>query len=370
MTLNLWSCGLDPQLQTWHTTHDKHTRESLISYAINDIFAPTHLYFSLNESNISDPAPRSTPDLNSIMDTSSIPSIQAPFFLIIADSHGKNLDPIITESHYRIITHSISGLQWSNSNNHRLCTRSLILESSFNSLISSCIGIMFIVGTNSVRNTHASEILAQIQDIIFLLRNQHTHLTGKFRISIVNTFPCYKGSAYFPSLSNLTSNIQTYNELLRTASQPLNFSCVNLQVLDEHLSTDQMHIHHRFKTFVCNSIIEYFNIVFTKQQKHSQSNRRSRQAITGRNRKRHNQLKLKVQQYTLTRTIHPIWDLKIAKSFLKYHAIHYHRLSDVRHHKVHIQFTNTIRQHHAENYLPLDVFNQSNYHEWLKRTTQ
>ena len=112
MTLNIWSCGLDPQLQTWHTTHDKHTRESLISYAINDIFAPTHLYFSLNESNISDPAPRSTPDLNSIMDTSSIPSIQAPFFLIIADSHGKNLDPIITESHYRIITHSISGLQW------------------------------------------------------------------------------------------------------------------------------------------------------------------------------------------------------------------------------------------------------------------
>ena len=50
MTLNIWSCGLDLCLNTCYNTQDQVTRTALLSYAINDVLAPTRLFFHLTKS--------------------------------------------------------------------------------------------------------------------------------------------------------------------------------------------------------------------------------------------------------------------------------------------------------------------------------
>ena len=47
LTFNIWSCGLDLSLNTWRTDNDQHTRQALMSYMINDLFASTNLFFTL-----------------------------------------------------------------------------------------------------------------------------------------------------------------------------------------------------------------------------------------------------------------------------------------------------------------------------------
>lgn len=48
MTLNFWSCGIDPALRTWRSPTDRHTCQTLLTYAINDLFTPTNLFFTFN----------------------------------------------------------------------------------------------------------------------------------------------------------------------------------------------------------------------------------------------------------------------------------------------------------------------------------
>ncbi|CAF1336291.1 unnamed protein product [Rotaria sordida] len=109
LTINFWSCGLDSHLHTWQTDTDKRTRQSLIAYAMNDLFASTNLYFQLNNtpspsSNFTNPIHLNTIQFKTPFDV--------PLFLILADSHAKYFPPVITTSSYKLIIKSISGLQW------------------------------------------------------------------------------------------------------------------------------------------------------------------------------------------------------------------------------------------------------------------
>jgi hypothetical protein len=193
MTLNIWSCGLDPYLNTCTNTQDNFTRDNLILYAINDILAPTTLFFHLTKSISSNSTSTATSILNSIMSNSFT---RLPSLLVISDSHGRNIDPITTST-YHIITHFVSGLQWVNNTNSQVCARSLILQYPLSSLLTSCTADLFMIGTNSVRNTPAAQIIEQIEDVIDLIRSHHLHLTNTSAISIIKTFPCYKPSASF-----------------------------------------------------------------------------------------------------------------------------------------------------------------------------
>ena len=103
LTLNIWSCGLDLSLHTWRSNRDKYTRQSLILYAMNDLFAPTCLYFHLN--NIFSPSSNSTNSIH-LQSTQPNQTTDLPLILILADSHGKYFPPTTLTSSYKIIVKS------------------------------------------------------------------------------------------------------------------------------------------------------------------------------------------------------------------------------------------------------------------------
>ena len=295
------------------------------------------------------------------------PTINEPFFVVLSDSHGKYLQSKITTQHYHISTQSISGLQWINKYDRHLCARSILASSSFTSILSQCTGIVFLIGTNSVRSTHALHIIEQIEDIITVIRLHHGHLTHKHGITIVETFPCYKTSARFPSSTLLSNNIASYNNELQILSVRMNFSCINFQITHEHLHHDKMHLQHQYKHLLYDAVITYFNTLIEKRLTGSQSRRRSRTAITRRNKKRHEKSRAQQQQHTLIRSISPLWKLADIKQLLKHHGIKFARLPEIYNHQLRIQFNNEVFQQQAEQSLSSTIFDEQHYIEWRRQ---
>ncbi|CAF3328907.1 unnamed protein product [Rotaria sp. Silwood2] len=363
LTFNIWSCGLDLNLDTWQTHTDKRTRQSLIAYAMNDLFAPTNLYFHLNKttsssSNSPNPINLNTIQLNTALDL--------PLFLILADSHAKYFPPVITTSSYKLITKSISGLQWVNQSNTQLCATSIILSSSMSSLLSSCSGVFFFIGTNSIRNNSASETIAQVDNLIDLIRSHHIHLNHLTDISISSVFPCLKPSFLFSSISTLLSNINNYNTLLKDLATRKNFTVVDLPITADQLNHDGMHIHINHLPFIWNIIQQYFDmLVLQKTTTRSLSHSRSRTAIARRNKRRHEKQKKRQAIQTVIRPIARIWKLKDLKTYLKYKKIKYGRLPEIRRHQLCIQFNNRLHQQHAEQILNLTDFDEQSYYNWI-----
>jgi hypothetical protein len=362
MTLNIWSCGLDLVLQTWNTSQDKNVRTSLISYAINDIFAPTNLYFHLSTLTNFSMTSTSSSQLNTIIPS---PTSIIPSFVIISDSHCKTFTSPITTSNYRMITKAIPGLQWTNQYENKYCAYSLIRSKSIVSLLSSSIGILLLIGTNSVRTTSALEIIEQVEDIINTIRLHHGHLSNKHSITIVSTFPCYKVSRRFPSDTLLKSNIDLYNDQLKRLSERMKFSCLDLEIHDEHLHYDQMHL--TSSKFLYDKLIKYFDKLIVQRSTTPQSQRRSRSAITRRNRKRHEHVRMKQKHYTLIRPIHPIWKLQDVKQLLKHHQIKYARLPEIYKHQIRIQFHDEFHKEHAEQILSSTTFDEQGAIQWNKQ---
>lgn len=359
MTLNIWSCGLDLTLQTWNTSQDKHARTSLISYAINDLFAPTNLYFHLSKLVQSRMISTSSSQLNTIM---SLPTSILPSFLIISDSHCKTFASKVDTPHYHVITKAISGLQWKNQYENKYCAYSLIRSESISTLFSSSLSVLLLIGTNSVRTTPALEIIEQVKDVIKLIRLHHDHLHAKQDITIMSTFPCYRISKRFPLRTLLISNINLYNDKLKQLSHQMNFSYLTLQITDEHLNSDQMHL--KSPDYLYGNIIDYFDKLIVPQSTIPQSQRRSRSAITRRNKKRHERLNIKRQQHTLIRPIHPSWKLQAVKQLLKHNQINYARLPEIYKHQIRIQFDHEFKKEHAERILSSTIFNEQNAIQW------
>ena len=247
------------------------------------------------------------------------------------------------------------------------CVLSLLSSSSISSFFLSCIGVLFLIETNSVRNGLALNIIDQVENFISLLRSHHTHLTRKSTISIVSVFPCFKPSSSFPLTSLLSSNINNYNQLLKDLSLRQNFSVVDLPITSKHLSSDGMHVHYNYLSLITTSIRYYFDEIISKINKRIYSQHRSRIAITRRNKKGHQKLKQKA--HTVVRPIHRIWKLKDLKAYLKHKHITYNRLPEIYNHQLRIQFNNSPRQQHAEQTLTLNDFDEKSYYDWISRET-
>ena len=361
MTLNIWSCGLDQYLNTSYTDQDTRAREALIYYAINDLFGPTHLYFHLNQFNFPSQTSTITPHLNTIMPTETG---KVPSFFILSDSHCRHFQPMITTPNYTITTRAISGLQWINKYNSNLCARSVILSQHTTSLLSTSHGVLLLIGTNSIRNTFAFQIIEQITDIINIIRSQHIHLHHKSDITIIVTFPCLKVSYRFPSIELLTSNICIYNEQLQLLSDRMNFSCVNFHITPEHLHHDLLHLRYAHRPVLYNSIITYFNALVIKPATIPQSKHRSRAAITRRNKKKHDKSKIIQKQHTLTQSIHPLWKLQDVKALLTFHGIKFARLPEIYHHQLRIQFNNASSEEHAAHILSSITLDEPSHRTW------
>ncbi len=357
MTLNIWSCGLDLTLRTWQSTSDRITRQELTSYAINDVFAPTNLYFHIQSSS-------SPIQLDSIQ---PLVNHDGPCFLIITDSHGKYFPPCYNTQNYNNTTISISGLQWFNPYNQALCTRSLILSTSISNRLASCSGVVFLVGSNSIRNYSASQVIQQVEDIINLIQSQHVHLTQKHNISIVSAFPCFKLSSSFPTQEALSSNIDRYNYHLNQLSLYKNLTILNIPITPDQLSYDGLHIHVHYLSNIYIPIQQYFENIVDQQQLLTQRSQRSRAAKTRRNQKRHDKLRQRQRSQTVTRKISRIWNLHDLKAYLKHKNIKFSRLPEIRNHQLHIQFNHYVDQQHAENMLSFNEFDDNNYNNWISQ---
>ncbi|CAF5217747.1 unnamed protein product, partial [Rotaria magnacalcarata] len=206
-------------------------------------------------------------------------------FFLLTDSHGKYFPPLLKTSSYKIIVKPISGLQWINHYDKNLCAKSLLLSSSISSILSSCVGVLFLIGTNSIRNTSAPRIIEQLEDIIDLVRFNYGHLQSKADISITSVFPCHKTSKLFPSISSLSSNVNNYNMLLEDLSIRKDFSMLHLPITVEHLNNDGLHIRFPYVSILWNFLEQYLADLIIKKSTFTRCIPRSRTAVKKRNKK-------------------------------------------------------------------------------------
>ena len=342
MTLNQWSCGLDENLNTWREQSDIITRQAMITYAINDVFAPTHLFFHLGLFTSSPPVTRAH-TTNSTTSTYQPQVIPLSFF-ILADSHAKKIPSMQSTPNFTVTTRAISGLAWINEQNPDLCARSHLSSSSFSSILSNTDAIMFLIGTNSVRTTHATRIIDQITEVITVLRTNHPHVVRSNSIVVALTFPCCRPSHTFLTESSLSSNINDYNDQLQLLSTRLSFVLLDFHADTSHLNDDGMHlrpihqhlihdsIFHHFSHFTPHRIVTVSAIpktstpsspIPTSATKPPQSQSRSREALDRRNKKRHEKMKRKQQSHSIQRRIHPGWTLQAIKQCLDHHSVRY-----------------------------------------------
>ncbi|CAF1548113.1 unnamed protein product [Adineta ricciae] len=297
-----------------------------------------------------------------------------PAFLLLTDSHGRFFPPLFETSEYSITTKSISGLSWLNSYNSSLCTSSLLISSSFSTDIATFSRVLFLIGSNSIRTTRAPVIIQQITSLIDCLRHTYPHLAHPAAIGIIYTFPCYKPSRAFPTLSSLHSNLTEYNSLLRDLACSQNFLLLDLFVAPTHLSRDGLHLHPSHCSMIWSSIMTYFassvrathpsSTHETVALPLSRTHTRSRTALTSRNRKRHRKLRLRQQCFVVVRNIDPLWRLSDVRNYLDHQQIIYANIPNFRHQQVSIRFHNLIRQEHAERTLSPDAFDAAHYHLW------
>ena len=304
-TMNIWSCGFDPQLIDNPTSDAIETRSAMTLYAMNDIFAPTKLLFYLNHpiivhyrvsiSSTSFPTSEQLlePQPSEPQSLERTTASNLPSYFVLSDSHTKFMDPIITTPNYKLIIHSISGLRWLNSSDTNLCTYSLIQTSNISTYLRSSTAIMLLVGTNSLRYVDATQAVQQAAHTIDYIHQHHSHLNQKQSIPIVATFPCYKTTSTFPTPFSLLANIQIYNEALNSLSSTLNFTFIDFQIMDFHLAAYHMHLHSHHRRLISNSITNYFDALPQQPVSTAHPHKRSLNAIKRRNKIRHTKLKLK-----------------------------------------------------------------------------
>nr|ARJ54457.1 GDSL esterase/lipase [Adineta vaga] len=288
--------------------------------------------------------------------------ISSPFF-ILADSHGRHIPSSFRSNHYDVTAQFVSGLSWLNPHNSRLCAKTILLSSALHSILSSSIGVLFIIGTNSVRSFPATDIIAEIEQIIHLIRSNHPHLVHKQHITLSYTYPCYKPARRFPSLLLLANNVNSYNNQLHELAIRLDFSLIDFHINGNQLSQDGMHLAYAYRPFLYQSLINYLNQLANLPVPVPPTRSRSRHAITRRNERRQ-------QQQTLIRIIHRCWQLKHLKLYLKEHKIKYSRLPEIYNHKLRIRFNHTSDYVFAAQLLDDDTFNEINYINWLFQLQQ
>ena len=291
-------------------------------------------------------------------------SPQLPTYFVLSDSHAKFLPRLITTSSHHIVVNATRGLKWLDNYNESLSALSVLQSSPVSSNIQSATAVLLLIGTNSIRSFNASQVIHQVQTFISLLRTLHPHLTATNSITVVAAFACLKTSFIFPTGSLLQENIRSYNEQLVNLSQRLNFTLIDFDVQEFHLRHDLIHLHSDYDDLVENSICNYFE----KLSRQSlvppvRVHTRSKEAVTRRNRRRHEKFTQLQQQYSICRAIESPWTLQHVKSFLRTNLIRYAKLPPVHKHTIRIQFNNPTDLQVADETLSNDVFSAANFSE-------
>ncbi|CAF4326081.1 unnamed protein product, partial [Rotaria magnacalcarata] len=239
-----------------------------------------------------------------------------PKYFVLSDSHGKYFPPYHRTAQYQLVIKSISGLQWNNPWQQELSVNNLIESTSIKSIISTCAGIIFMVGTNSIRSWSASEIIQDIVNITQSIRSTYDHLNHINKIS--------------------------YN----------------------HLNVDGLHIRAKHTSLIFNIILDNITCLLNKTNKIKNS-QRSSEAKSRRNKRVHQRQKQQQQSHIIFRLVDTIWKLKDIKQYLRYKQIKYSGLPDIHNNKLYVQFNNSINLQHAEQCLALGEFDSSHYRIWM-----
>ncbi|CAF1677570.1 unnamed protein product [Rotaria magnacalcarata] len=291
--------------------------------------------------------------------SSTLPSI-----LILSDSHGRNLEANIITPHYRVKTHSISGLQWINRYDNTLCLFSLIQQDQFSSLICSSTYVLFLLGTNSLRIMSATEVINQVDEILQFLYSRYHHLITR-KIIITTCLPCLKPTKRFSSTFLLKKNIDDYNALLLSLSIKLNFLYLDLNITHDWLSHDMMHVHYNYRLDFSNIILNFLNALHLDDDIYENNKHRSASAIKRRNKQRNLKLKEIQKSYTISRDVSPLWSYAYLKTFLKYHTIQYASLSIMKNNILNLRFNNLYHLQFADHALPTNTFDCEHFSRWI-----
>ena len=175
-------------------------------------------------------------------------------YAVISDSHCKHLRSSLRMTSYDLTIKAISGLKWCDYYNSDLSLVDLLTTSSFQTLLCQVDGILFVVGTNSVRIFSYFHINNQIKIILNLIRDKHPHLQSSNSIIISSVFPCFKTSRRFFSEKLLLKNIQSFNLQLEQLSIEMSFRTVNFNIRHRHIARDNIHVDRRFSYIIFDRI--------------------------------------------------------------------------------------------------------------------
>jgi hypothetical protein len=229
-------------------------------------------------------------------------------FLLLGDSHLGFIRSTLSTSSYSLIPTSIRGLKWIDYYDQKYSAYALLSSPGIQSHPSQASGVLFLIGTNSVRIMPARKMISLVQQLILSVQQNYPHLNQPEKISISLAFPCFKTTRRFPTETSLMFNINLYNEKLKLLSSQMNFTITDFQITNYHLANDNMHIHSSFHRDILKSIINHFNQVIqtistttttnpipslsstsssaSNKEKSSKHSTRSREALNRQNKKK------------------------------------------------------------------------------------
>lgn len=300
--------------------------------------------------------------------------LSAMKFLVLADSHGKFIPKTLRKPSFNVVTTFIRGLKWIDTKDQAFSLYALLSSSNIKSLLNNANGVLFLVGTNSVRIVPAQDIIDQVEQVVVFVQQNFPELHQPGRITITLAFPCFKTSGLFRYPSDLMFNINLYNKKLKSLADRMNFDILDLPIFNNHLASDRMHVDVRFNDLIYNPIFHHFEklsqalstaLAVSNKPKASQSSGRSPEAIQRRNRQRHQKLKLKQKENLIKRKIFHAWSLLDMKEYLKSFPIKYARIQSMHNNILRLQFYNHNDRDLADSQLGADLFDEHHYQKFI-----
>ncbi|CAF1455733.1 unnamed protein product, partial [Didymodactylos carnosus] len=259
---NFWSCGLDPKLKTYETDYDKETRQLMTRYAINDVFAPTCLYFLLEKKHclFESPTSQFTSALKSSSSPSTLQSIivkpsedttpsststvhMKQNILVYADSHGKDIakyQPSPASCNYELSVDWLSGRRWLDTYTPYLSAIDTIVTPATVSRLSAISSLILIIATNYVRNIPYHQAILQVHNFITIVQQKFPHITSM--------------AIYY--VNNLNANIINYNKELKKLTETLTIHLIETLITTDDLF-DELHIDNTKQHIFFNPIFQY-----------------------------------------------------------------------------------------------------------------
>lgn len=442
LTMSVWSNGLDHTLHPFSTDRDRQARDALVLYAITDVIALTRIYCHIFPSNVpqssstivstNDPSTTESPiqiptSISSTHDetlpevvissssTSKAPTrtvtteiATKPLVYILSDSHGKYLSKNMSVCNYDVQVNSISGLRFVDQYTPNLCATTILHSPETSIILSNARGVMFLLGTNSVRSISSSTMIDQVINIVYFLRENYPSLSCPDAITFILVFPCYKPSNTYNTTSSLLNNITNFNERLNTLSRILNFSTLDLQVNAESLSSDHMHIHGRNQRIMATLLSQYIDrlslhivihsspiintnstnatsaildpVISPLHESNSSSEdelvteskqiNRTTSSKNRRNRRRHDKRHLRRLENILSREVSSCWTLSSLKQYLRTQSIRFAFLAPIRNSMLRIAFNDPVDLAVADQVISQDFFDESHYNSWSLQQQQ